>query len=140
MSVVKDFAAAFNQRDVDRLVACFTAEATYVDNFYGAHTGAAALRAMFERMFREWRDYVWTMERVIETDEAAAAEWSFTYVATDAVPRSAGRRVRLHGMSFFELRGRRIVAYCEAFDTGLALLQLGFTPEAIAKVLRRRLP
>ena len=140
MGVVKDFEAAFNRRDIDGLVACFTADATYADTFYGPHAGAAALRAMFVRMFREGREYVWTMERVVESGEVAAAEWSFRYVVTDAVPRSAGRRVRFHGMSVFELRDGRIAAYRETFDTGVALLQLGFSPEALAKVLRRRLP
>jgi len=43
-------------------------------------------------------------------------------------------------MSIFELEGGRIARYREYFDTGVALLQLGFTPEAIAKVLGRRTP
>src|SRR3972149_1829955 len=45
MGLVQDFADAFNRRDVDALLACFTAEASYVDGFYGRHAGAAALRA-----------------------------------------------------------------------------------------------
>jgi ketosteroid isomerase-like protein len=95
---------------------------------------------MFERMFREGRDYVWRMDHVVETPGAAAAEWAFSYVATDAVPRSVGRKVRFRGMSIFELEGGRIVRYREYFDTGVALLQLGFAPDAIAKVLGRRIP
>jgi hypothetical protein len=42
-------------------------------------------------------------------------------------------------MSLFELEAGRIARYREYFDEGLALLQLGFKPEAIAKVLSRRL-
>jgi ketosteroid isomerase-like protein len=60
-------------------------------------------------------------------------------VVTGAVPRSAGRKIRFSGMSVFELSGGRIVRYREYFDIGVALLQLGFAPEAMAKVLRRRL-
>ncbi len=48
MSVVREFEAAFNRRDVNALVACFTPGATYHDTFYGPHGGHAALRAMFE--------------------------------------------------------------------------------------------
>ena len=33
----------------------------------------------------------------------------------------------------------RIIAYREQFDLGIALLQLGFAPESIAKVLGLRL-
>jgi ketosteroid isomerase-like protein len=140
MGVVKDFEAAFNRRDVDGLLACFTDDATYDDGFYGRHTGPGELRAMFERMFREGRDYAWTMEVIVESVEHAAAEWDFSYVVTDALPRSAGRHVRFKGMSLFDLRGAKIRAYRESFDTGVALLQLGFTPESVAKVLGRKLP
>src|SRR5207249_2021230 len=91
-----------------------------------------------ERMFDEGRDYVWRMDHVVETPATAAAEWTFSYVVTDVVPRSAGRKVRFRGMSVFELEGGRIARYREYFDTGVALLQLGFAPDSIAKVLGRR--
>ena len=42
-------------------------------------------------------------------------------------------------MSLFELEGGRIARYREYFDTGAALLQLGFKPESLAKVLARNL-
>jgi steroid delta-isomerase-like uncharacterized protein len=139
MSIVREFEAAFNRQDVEALVACFTPDGSYVDTFFGAHVGAPALRAMFERMFREGRDYSWSMDVVVETPGTAAAEWTFGYVVSEAIPRSAGRRVRFHGMSLFVLQAGRIAAYREYFDEGVALLQLGFAPAAIAKVLARRL-
>jgi limonene-1,2-epoxide hydrolase len=40
-------------------------------------------------------------------------------------------------MSVFVLDGGRIATYREYFDKGYALLQLGFAPESLAKVLRR---
>jgi steroid delta-isomerase-like uncharacterized protein len=138
-SVVRRFEVAFNKQDLDGLVACFTERATYTDMFFGPHTGHAALREMFARMFREGRDYAWRMEHVVEDSRHAAAEWSFGYTATEAVPRSAGRRVAFRGMSLFVLEGDRIAEYREYFDEGLALLQLGFAPESVAKVLRKRL-
>jgi steroid delta-isomerase-like uncharacterized protein len=137
MGIVHEFERAFNGRDVEGLLACFTPGGTYVDGFYGPHAGREELRAMFERMFREGRDYAWRMETVIETPARAAAEWSFRYVVSDALPRSAGRAVAFRGMSLFELEGGRIAAYREYFDQGKALLQLGFAPESVAKVLRR---
>ena len=140
MSIVRDFEKAFNRQDVDALLACFTESGSYVDTFFGAHTGQPALREMFQRMFREGREYSWVMDVVVETPAAAAAEWTFGYVVTEAVPRSAGRRVSFRGMSLFELAGGRIARYREYFNEGVALLQLGFKPESIAKVLARKLP
>lgn len=137
MSIVREFERAFNRQDVAALVACFTPDGSYHDTFFGGHTGPAGLRAMFERMFREGRDYAWTMETVVETETGAAAEWSFAYTVTDAIPRSAGRAVRFRGMSVFEKRDGRIAAYRESFDLGAALLQLGFSPEAMARTVRR---
>src|SRR2546427_9233501 len=57
MSIVRDFEMAFNRQDVTALVACFTPTGRYRDTFFGEHIGHAALRAMFERMFHEGRDY-----------------------------------------------------------------------------------
>jgi steroid delta-isomerase-like uncharacterized protein len=140
MSVVERFAEAFNRRDVDALLACFTGDATYRDLFYGPHAGQAALRGMFERMFREGSDYRWQMDAIVMDASRAAAEWTFGYTTTAAVPRSEGRRVRMSGMSIFDLEDGRIRAYREYSDVGTALLQLGFAPESLAKVLARRLP
>jgi steroid delta-isomerase-like uncharacterized protein len=140
VNLVERFAEAFNRRDVDGLLACFTEDATYGDLFYGPHTGHAALRGMFERMFREGRDYRWQMNSVVMDAHRAAAEWTFSYTVTAAVPRSEGRSVRFSGMSMFDLKDGCIRAYREHADTGVALLQLGFAPEGVAKVLSRRVP
>jgi len=145
MNVVERFAEAFNRRDVEGLLACFTEDATYRDLFYGPHAGRAALRGMFERMFREGRDYRWQMDAIVADARRAAAEWTFSYTVTAAVPRSEGRRVRFSGMSIFDLdggdlEGGKVRAYREYADTGVALLQLGFAPEGLAKVLARHLP
>ena len=55
LSIVKEFEAAFNRQDMDALVACFTPGSTYRDTFHGDYAGTAALRDMFEQMFREGR-------------------------------------------------------------------------------------
>ncbi len=138
MSIVKEFEAAFNRGDVEALVACFTPTGRYVDNFFGPHAGQAELRAMFARMFHEGRDYRWTMEVIVETPSRAAAEWSFGYVVSDAIPRSAGRSIRFKGMSLFELEGGKIADYREYFDTAAALLQLGFKPDSLSRVIARK--
>ena len=138
MSIVREFEAAFNRGDVEALVACFTPAGRYVDNFFGPHAGGAELRAMFARMFHEGRDYRWTMDTIVETPARAAAEWTFGYVVSDAIPRSAGRRVRFKGMSLFELEGGKIADYREYFDTAAALLQLGFKPDSLSRVIARK--
>ena len=138
MSIVREFEAAFNRGDVEALVACFTPDGSYVDNFFGPHAGQAELRAMFTRMFHEGRDYRWTMDTIVQTPDRAAAEWTFGYVVSDALPRGAGRPVRFKGMSVFDLRDGCIAAYREYFDVAAALLQLGFKPDSLARVIARK--
>ena len=138
--LINDFAAAFNRQDLPGLLACFTKEAVYHDTFYGRHAGQTGLRSLFEQMFRDGKDYTWSMHVVVADALRAATEWSFSYTVSEAVPRSAGRKVRISGMSLFELKNGKIVGYREYMDMGLALLQLGFAPESLAKVLSRRLP
>lgn len=137
MSVPEEFAERFNRRDLEALLALFAERATYRDLFYGEHAGTAAIRAMFERMYREGRDHRWTMDTVLESARHAVAEWTFGFVVTDAVPRSAGRTLQFRGMSVFELEGGKIRAYREYFDRGAQLVRLGLSPETLAKVLAR---
>jgi steroid delta-isomerase-like uncharacterized protein len=140
MSIVREFTDAFNREDVKALVDLFTESGSYDDLFFGPHKGRGALREMFERMFREGKGYRWQADAVVEDVRRAAFEWRFSYAVTDAIPRSAGRSVRFKGMSVFDLEGGKIAAYREYADTGVALLQLGFSPEALAKVLGRKVP
>ena len=140
MSIVRQFADAFNRQDVDALVECFTEDGSYDDIFFGPHAGRAKLREMFERMFHEGKGYRWEFTHVVEDARRAAGEWRFSYTVSDAIPRSAGRPVRFKGMSVFDLEGGKIAAYREYADTGVALLQLGFKPEGLAKVLAKRVP
>ena len=138
--LVQEFAAAFNRQDMPGLLACFTEDAVYHDTFYGRHEGRAGLKDLFERMFRDGRGYTWSMHVVVADPLRAAAEWTFSYTVSDAIPRSAGRKVRFSGMSLFELKGGKAASYREYFDSGVAYLQLGFAPESGAKVLARRRP
>src|SRR5262245_1485953 len=121
MSIVNDFEKAFNQRDVPALVGCFTDDASYRDNFYGEHRGQAALRSMFERMFREGQDYRWVMDTVVESGNRATAEWTFGYVVSDAGPRSTRKKNGLPGMRPFELTRGKLAGYRESVDRGQAL-------------------
>jgi len=138
--LVQEFAAAFNRQDMPGLLACFTEDAVYHDTFYGRHQGRAGLKDLFEGMFRDGREYTWSMHVVVADPLRAAAEWTFSYTVSDAIPRSAGRKVRFSGMSLFELKGGKAASYREYFDSGVAYLQLGFAPESVAKVLARRIP
>ena len=138
MTVAHAFAEALNRRDLAGLVGCFTVDATYHDLFYGHFRGLDGLRKLFDRMFAEGRDQVWTIDAVAEEPGLVMAEWTFEFVVSEAVPRSAGRRLQFRGVSVFELQGRRCCAYREYFDKGPILVDLGFQPDSLWRTLGRR--
>jgi hypothetical protein len=137
-TVAHRFASAFNDRDADRVVACFSADAQYRDLFYGLFTGHAEIRALFERMYTEGDRHEWTMTRVVADSDCTVGEWIFTFTVSAAVPPSAGRTLTFTGVSVFETSNGRCHRYREHFDRGAALLALGIRPAAVAAIVARR--
>jgi steroid delta-isomerase-like uncharacterized protein len=137
MAVIERFAEAFNRRDVEGILACFTEDATYGDLFYGEAAGPDGLRALFGRMLGEAADVDWRLDQVVATPNVEIAEWTFRLVVGDAVPRSAGRTVSLRGVSVFDLRDGRCCAYREYFDRGQGLVQLGLEAGPLHRILSR---
>jgi steroid delta-isomerase-like uncharacterized protein len=138
MTVAHEFAEAFNGRDVDGLVGCFTGDASYHDLFYGHFQGHDGLRKLFDRVFAEGRDHLWSIDAVAEAADFVMAEWTFGFVVGDAVPRSAGRSLRFRGVSVFELADGRCHTYREYYDRGPILVELGFQPDSLWKTLARQ--
>jgi len=136
--VAHRFAAAFNTRDVDRVLNCFTSDATYNDLFYGRFSGRPGLRKLFERMYSEGDHHEWTMTRVVDNPARTIGEWCFTFTVSATVSQSSGRTLSFHGVSIFETRAGCCHTYREYFDRGAALLALGISPAAVARITTRR--
>jgi len=135
--VAHRFAAAFNTREVDQVLDCFTPDAAYHDLFHGRFSGRAGLR-LFERMYAEGEHHVWTMTRVVENPTCTIGEWHFTFTVSSAVPHGGGRTLSFRGVSVFETHAGRCRTYREYFDRTAALLALGISPAAIARIVARR--
>jgi hypothetical protein len=103
-TVAERFASAFNALDVDGVLACFTADATYRDLFYGSFTGRDQIQSLFERVYAEGDRHEWTMTRVVAGRDCTVGEWTFTFTVSAAVPPSAGRTLTFNGVSLFETR------------------------------------
>jgi len=132
--VAHRFAAAFNTGDVETVLDCFTQDALYQDLFYGKFTGRSGLQHLFERMYAEGDQHEWRMIRVVANPVCTIGEWRFTFTVSSAVPRSSGRRLTFRGVSIFETRAGRCHTYREYFDRGAALLALGISPSAVARI------
>ena len=64
------------------------------------------------------------------------ARYVFSYVST--LPEAQNRRVMFEGVGLFRLEQELIEAYREVANTGPALLDTGFPPERVARILKRQ--
>ncbi len=134
--VLSRFTRAVESNDGEGLAALFLPDGTYVDGFYGDFVGRPAIANMLDAHF--WghaKDFRWDMLDPVHANSVGYARYVFSY--TYVLPEAAGRRVVFEGMSRFEFEGTLIRRYSEIFDRGLALVQLGFAPERIARVVHK---
>jgi limonene-1,2-epoxide hydrolase len=129
------FVRAVAANDGRSLGSLFTEDGIYEDGFFGAHTGRAAIAAMLQRFHDTGRDYLWEFFDTLSDGAIGYARFRFSY--TSLLPESAGRPVLFEGIACFRFRDRLITQYREAFDRGVALVQLGFPAERIRRVLER---
>lgn len=129
------FTAAVVAGDGKGLAALFTEDGVYHDGFYGAFAGHEAVREMLEERFhRDAGDFQWAMRDPVCNGRVGYAWYRFSYR-----PKVGdGERVVFEGISRFRLEDGRIAHYDEVFDSGIAMSQLGFSPERIARSLAKR--
>ena len=135
-TLLHGFAAAVEAGDGHALAACFTEDGIYHDTFYGEFQGREAIADMLENRF--WRDadgFRWRFEDVCEAGELGYASWLFGY--RSRLEGTEGRRVVVEGMSRFRLRDGLIARYDELLDIAVALGQLDFAPERVARIAAR---
>lgn len=134
-AVLDRFAAAVVANDGPGLAALFTGNGTYDDGFFGAHTGRAAIAAMLQRFHDTGRDYRWDWFELLSDGALGYARFRFSYASRLA--GCEGRPVMFEGISRLRFAGPLIAHYAEAFDRGVALVQLGFPAERIRRILEK---
>ena len=135
--LVKAFTKAAEDRNGAAMAALFTENAVYHDVFYGPFEGRARISEMIEDWFyRHARDLRWDMFDPVSDGRNLYTRYVFSYVST--VPEAQGRRVMFEGVGLMRLEGGLIASYREVANTGPALLDMGFPPERVAKILGRQ--
>lgn len=133
VDLLQRFASAVTRNDGPGLAVLFTPDGIYEDGFFGAHRGSEAIAAMLQRFHDTGSDYRWEFVDPVSDSTTGYARYRFSY--RSLLPESAGRPVLFEGIGCFSLRDGLIAHYREAFDRGLALVQLGFAPERITRIL-----
>ena len=131
------FTSAVESGDGEKLAELFTEDGVYNDCFYGAFHGRDAIARMLEMHF--WghaEEFRWQMFEPIANSGMGYARYRFSYVSK--LDGAEGELVVFEGMSQFTLDAGLIRVYREEFNTGIAISQLNFPAERIARHLARK--
>jgi len=135
-ALLQQFTRAVEAGDGAALAALFAEDGIYHDGFYGPFQGRAAIADMLENHFHAHaRDLVWHMSDAIRVGDLGYASYRFGYTST--LPGHEGRRVVFTGMARLRFSDDLIQRYDEIFDQGIGLVQIGFSPERIARRLEK---
>ena len=135
-ALIERMAQAICRGDGTAAAACFVPDGIYHDGFYGEFRGREAIRDMVENRFHaNARDFCWTLSDALSDGSLGYARYDFSY--TSKIAGSVGKRVFFPGIAQIRLKDGLISRYGEVFDRGLALAQMNFPPERIAKSLAR---
>ena len=116
--------------------ACFIPDGVYHDGFYGEFRGRRQSATWWSSISTPMRrDFSWTLSDALSDGSLAYARYGFSY--TSKIAGSEGKRVFFSGISQVRLQDGLIAHYGEVFDRGIALVQMNFAPERMAKSLAR---
>lgn len=138
--LLKTFCSAVERRDGKAFAALFTEEGVYHDVFYGSFKGREKIAEMIDDWFhRTARDFRWEMFRPVTDGTMLYAYYTFSYISTlpEAKSDKGGKRVGFDGVSIMRLEDGKIAEYREVANSAIGLLDIGFAPERIAKILGR---
>lgn len=135
-TMLRAFADAVQNRDGEAFARLFTEDGVYHDVFYGAFRGRAKIAEMVNDWFyRTATDFRWHLHEPVSDGRTLYARYTFSYKSL--LPEAGGKRVMFEGVAIYTLRGGLIAEYREVANTGPALLDLGFAPERVARILAR---
>ena len=97
--------SAWNDHDVDRVVACYTEDCIYRDpNTRGAVEGQEALRRYLTRLLRDWRMH-WSLREFFAFADGSGGAFLWDAKLT---PAAGGKTTEISGMDLVLLRGERL--------------------------------
>jgi len=129
-------AAAAAKGDGAAVASCFCEDGVYHDVYYGAFKGREAIADMIENRFhRDGEDFIWDIHDPVSDGHTGYARYVFSYKSK--LPEAKGARAGFEGVSVVRLRDGLIEHYSEIANTGPGLIDLGFPPERVCKILTK---
>lgn len=106
LAAIERFNAAFNRHDVDAVMAAMTEDCVFESTCPPPdgvrHVGQAAVRAVWQELFRGSPDVRFTAEETFAMDDRCVVRWLMRYTGEDGSPR------RLRGVDVFRVRDGKV--------------------------------
>ena len=132
--MLKEFCDAVECKDGGGLAALFVEDGVYHDLFYGAFEGRARIAELVDEWFyKTATDFRWDMHDPVFDGRTLYARYTFSY--RSLLPEAEGRRAMFEGVAVMQVRDGLIAEYREVANSAIGLLDIGFAPERVAKIL-----
>ncbi len=129
----KDYYAAWNSHDVDKIVSFFTDDGVHEDVAAGAvYRGKNELKAWLGALFVASPDFKLELKSIFSAGDWVAQEWVMTGTQTGAlggIP-ATGKSFSVRGATITELRKDKIRREGDYWNQATLLQQLGVMPRA----------
>ena len=107
LHLLSDYAEAWNDHDIDRIMALMTPDCVFLagggpERFGSRYEGAEAVRERFQEVWEFFPDARWNDARHFACGDRGLSEWRFTGTDGD------GNRVEVNGCDLFTFSGGRI--------------------------------
>lgn len=135
--IIKGLKDAIEQFNGKLMASLFIENGVYHDVFYGTFEGKQRIAELVEvHVQGSCRATRWDFFNPVSDGRNLYAPYVFSYVST--LPGARSHRVGFEGVGIIRLEGGLIASYREIANTGPALLDTGFSPERVAKILNRQ--
>ena len=126
--LLKNFYAALNLADLNKLHALFNEDAVYEDPAANeAIKGKKAIEENSKEFFSAFKDIKFDIKSLFSNNDHACAEWIMSGINTGAMPGkpATGKSFSIRGVSVFEIKGDKISRHSVYFDQMNLMRQLG---------------
>ena len=106
---------ALNSHDATRLASLLDPDAVYRDPTAKEPVGAAALSERCAREWTQWKDRVYTAQRILDARDTVVIEWHLQQT------HPSGTAVPLDGVTILDRDGMRIRAVRDYYNAGVYL-------------------
>ncbi len=135
-ALLKEFCGAVERRDGKAFADLFTEDGVYHDVFYGPFEGRQKIAEMIDDWFhRTAKDFRWEMFRPVSDGKTLYAYYTFSYVSI--LTEAKGKSVCFDGVSILQMHDGKISEYREVANSAIGLLDIGFAPDRVAKILNK---